>query len=118
MRQVIPTILKEQFEDGATFDELWNELLKDKNLCKLMVSKDSKPRHGLLHGLTNRIKANKEDRIMLIKKEDGKNYYVYYNNSIDKLKTYTSVYINSIYAMKDNNEFDLDNEDAKKLENL
>lgn len=68
MRQTIPTLLKEQFEDGATFDELWNELLKDKDLCKLMVNEDSKPRYGLLQGLTNRIKRNKEDNIMLIKK--------------------------------------------------
>lgn len=116
MRQAIPTLLKEQFKDGATFEELWNELLKNKNLGKLMINSDKKSRYGLLQGLTNRIKENKEDNIMLIKKENGKNYYIYYNNSLDKLKKYTNIYTNSIYAMKENNEFDLDNEDAKKLE--
>lgn len=116
MRQAIPTLLKEQFKDGATFEELWNELLKNKNLGKLMINNDKKSRYGLLQGLTNRIKENKEDNIMLIKKENGKNYYIYYNNSLDKLKKYTNIYTNSIYIMKENNEFDLENEDAKKLE--
>lgn len=116
MRKEIPNILKEQYKDGATFDELWKTLLENKELQKIMINKNKKARYGLLQGLTNRIKANKEDNIMLIKKDDGKNYYIYYNNSLDKLKKYTHIYTNSIYAMKENNEFDLDNEDAKKLE--
>lgn len=96
MRQAIPTILKENYKDGATFEELWNELLKDKNLGKLMVNNDKKPRYGLLQGLTNRIKSNKEENICIIKKSDGKNYYIFYDNSIEKLSKLTNTYLESI----------------------
>ncbi|MGL5684770.1 MAG: hypothetical protein ACRCXQ_03130 [Vagococcus fluvialis] len=96
MRNTIPNILKEQFKNGATFDELWNELLKDKDLGKLMVNQDGKARLGLLQGLTNRIKANKESNICIVKKSDGKNYYMYYDNSIEKLTKLTSTYLDSI----------------------
>lgn len=96
MRQAIPTILKENYRDGATFDKLWNELLKDKELGKLMVNNNKKPRYGLLQGLTNRIKSNKEENITIIKKENGKNYYIYFDNSIEKLTKLTSTYLDSI----------------------
>ncbi|MGX7013584.1 hypothetical protein [Vagococcus silagei] len=46
--------------------------------------------------LTNRIKANKEDNISIIKKDDGKNYYIYHNNSIEKLVKLTNNYLSSI----------------------
>ena len=96
MRQEIPNILKERYKDGSTFEELWNALYEDKELAKVMKNKENKPRYGLLQGLTNRIKDNKEENIALIKKEDGKNYYIYFNNSTEKLVKLTGNYLSSI----------------------
>lgn len=45
--------------DGATFEELWDELLKDKELWELMVNDKGEKRLGLLQGLTTRIKIGK-----------------------------------------------------------
>lgn len=115
MRQAIPTILKEKFKDGATFDELWNELLKDKELGKLMINCDKKPRYGLLQGLTNRIKDNKEENISLIKKSDGKNYYIYYDNTIQKITKLTENYLSSITTITLDEETKLTKEAEKLL---
>ena len=115
MRQAIPPILKEKFKDGATFDELWNGLLKDKELGKLMVNKDGKARHGLLQGLTNRIKDNKEENIAIIKKADGKNYYIYYDNSVEKLTKLTDTYLDSIQNITINEETKLTKAKEKLL---
>ncbi|HCM89241.1 MULTISPECIES: hypothetical protein [Vagococcus] len=115
MRQAIPPILKEKFKDGATFDELWNELLKDKELGKLMINCDKKPRYGLLQGLTNRIKDNKEENISLIKKSDGKNYYIYYDNTIQKITKLTENYLSSITTITLDEETKLTKETEKLL---
>ena len=96
LREVIPKILQENFSEGATFEELWDELFTDKKLAKVMLNSKKQKRLGLLQGLTNRIKSNKEENIAIIKKEDGKNYYVFYDNSIDKLTKLTSNYLNTI----------------------
>lgn len=114
MRQAIPPILKDKYKDGALFEELWNELLTDKDLGKLMVNSDKKPRYGLLQGLTNRIKASKEENITIIKKSDGKNYYIYYDNSIEKLVKLTDNYLSAVKSI----EFDKDTKLEKGQENL
>ncbi|OPF88781.1 hypothetical protein BW731_11680 [Vagococcus martis] len=68
IREKLPVILKSKFEDGATFDVLWDELYKDKSLKKVMINENGEKRLGLLQGLSNRIKANKEDNLMIVKK--------------------------------------------------
>ncbi|MGY3704950.1 hypothetical protein BW731_02145 [Vagococcus martis] len=65
IREKLPVILKDKFKDGATFDLLWDELYKDKSLKKVMINKNGEKRLGLLQGLSNRIKANKEENLML-----------------------------------------------------
>ena len=99
MRQAIPSILKGKFENGATFEELWNELYKDKKLAKIMLNSKKEKRLGLLQGLTNRIKADKEENIAIIRKEDGKNYYIYFDNSIEKLCKITENYLQTIKSI-------------------
>lgn len=93
LREAIPKILQEKFSEGANFEQLWEELYKDKKLAKLMINSKKQKRLGLLQGLTNRIKDNKEENIAIIKKEDGKNYYIYYDNSIEKLAKVTENYL-------------------------
>lgn len=114
MRQAIPLTLKSKFKDGATFEELWEELYKDKKLAKVMINKDKKPRLGLLQGLSNRIKDNKENNLMIIKKDDGKNYFIYYDNSLEKQIKLTENYLSSIK----NIEFDKDTKLEKVKEDL
>ncbi|MGY3705034.1 hypothetical protein BW731_02240 [Vagococcus martis] len=99
IREKLPVILKSKFEDGATFDELWNELYKDKSLKKVMVNEEGVKRLGLLQGLSNRIKANKEDNIMMVKKADGKNYFYYYDNTFEKLEKLTKIYVDSVHEI-------------------
>lgn len=115
MRNAIPTVLKKQYKDGASFDELWNELLKNKDLSKVMINADNKPRYGILQGLTNRIKANKEENITIIKKNDGKNYYIYFNNSIEKLTKLTTNYLEMVNTISLDT---LDNIDESKEKTL
>lgn len=93
LRQGIPLVLKEKYKDGATFEELWEALYKDKKLAKIMINSRKEKRLGLLQGLSNRIKDDKEDNLMLVKKDDGKNYFVYCNNSIEKLTKLTENFI-------------------------
>lgn len=114
MRQAIPIILKEKFPKGATFEELWEELFKDKKMAKIMINKDKKPRLGLLQGLSNRIKDGKEDNLMVIKREDGKNYFIYYDNSLEKLTKLTENYVSSVK----NITFDKDTKLEKGKEDL
>lgn len=104
MRQEIPNILKDKYKDGATFEELWNALYEDKELAKVMLNNDKKPRYGLLQGLTNRIKANKENNIAIIKKDDGKNYYIYFDNSIEQLVKVTDNYLSTIEDINTNED--------------
>lgn len=114
MRQAIPPILKEKFPNGAIFEELWEELFKDKKMAKIMINKDKKPRLGLLQGLSNRIKDGKEDNLMIIKKEDSKNYIVYFDNSLEKQTKLTENYVSAIK----NIEFDKDTKLTKEKEDL
>lgn len=114
MRQEIPLILKKKFKDGATFEELWEELFKDKKMAKIMLNKDKKPRFGLLQGLSNRIKDGKEDNLMLVRKEDGKNYFLYFDNALEKQTKLTENYVSSIK----NIEFDKDTKLEKVKEDL
>lgn len=114
MRQAIPPILKEKFSNGATFEQLWEELFKDKKMAKIMINKDKKPRLGLLQGLSNRIKDGKENNLMLVKKEDGKNYFIYYDNSLEKLTKLTENYLSSIKTIT----FDKDTKLEKGKEDL
>ena len=96
IRLELPTILKTKYSKGATFDELWEELVKNKKLAKVMLNKDKEPRLGLLQGLSNRIKDGKEENIIIIKKYDGKNYFMYYDNTLDKQTKLTENYLYSI----------------------
>lgn len=114
MRQEIPLILKKKFKDGARFEELWEELFKDKEMAKIMINKDKKPRLGLLQGLNNRIKDGKENNLMIIKKDDGKNYFLYYDNSLEKQTKLTENYLSSIK----NITFDKDSKLEKEKEDL
>lgn len=117
IRGKLPVVLKNKFEDGATFDILWDELYKDKSLKKVMVNEDGEKRLGLLQGLSNRIKANKEDNIMMVKKEDGKNYFFYYDSTLDKLSKLTSIYVGSVHEIVTNSDVkDLDKETSEKFE--
>lgn len=104
MRQEIPNILKDKYKDGATFEELWNALYEDKELAKVMLNNDKKPRYGLLQGLTNRIKVNKENNIAIIKKDDGKNYYIYFDNSIEQLVKVTDNYLSTLKDINTNED--------------
>lgn len=114
MRQEIPIVLKEKFKDGATFEELWETLFKDKKLAKVMINSKKEKRLGLLQGLSNRIKDGKEDNLMIIKNEDGKNYFVYFDNSLEKQIKLTENYVSSIK----NIEFDKDTKLEKVKEDL
>ncbi|MGY3766631.1 hypothetical protein ACWOAH_08920 [Vagococcus vulneris] len=108
LRQAIPLILKEKFKEGATFEELWAELFKDKKLAKVMINTDKKPRLGLLQGLSNRIKDGKEENLMLVKKEDGKNYFMYFDNSLEKQVKLTQNYLSSFRNINFDKETKLD----------
>lgn len=114
LREAIPIILQEKFSDGATFEQLWNELFLDKKLVKVMINSKKKKRLGLLQGLTNRIKDNKEENITIIKKEDGKNYYVYFDNSIEKITILTENFIKSIQVI----DFKTDSNLTKEKEDI
>lgn len=114
LRETLPSILKTTFKEGATFDELWEELLKNKKLAKIMYTDDKRPRLGLLQGLSNRVKDGKEENLMMVKKEDGKNYFVYYDSSLDKQIKLTISYISSIKSI----EFDKDTKFTEEKETL
>ncbi|MCI0130045.1 hypothetical protein [Vagococcus sp. CY53-2] len=114
LREALPSILKTIFKEGATFDELWEELSKNKKLAKIMYTDDKKPRIGLLQGLSNRVKDGKEENMMMVKKEDGKNYFVYYDSSLDKQIKLTTHYISSIKSI----EFDKDTKFTEEKETL
>jgi len=115
IREKLPVILKDKFKDGATFDLLWDELYKDKSLKKVMVNEDGEKRLGLLQGLSNRIKANKEDNIMMVKKEDGKNHFFYYDNTLDKLSKLTSIYVGSVHEIMGNSDVSVSNDDKNDI---
>ena len=114
LRETLPSILKTTFKEGATFDELWEELSKNKKLAKIMYTDDKRPRLGLLQGLSNRVKDGKEENLMMVKKEDGKNYFVYYDSSLDKQIKLTISYISSIKSI----EFDKDTKFTEEKETL
>ncbi|HCM89007.1 MULTISPECIES: hypothetical protein [Vagococcus] len=114
MRCVLPVILKEKFPKGATFEELWDELFKDKKLAKVMINSKKEKRLGLLQGLSNRIKDGKEENLMIIKKEDGKNYFMYFDDSLEKQIKLTENYLSSVK----NINFDKDTKFEKVKEDL
>lgn len=114
LRETLPSILKTTFKEGATFDELWEELSKNKKLAKIMYTDDKRPRLGLLQGLSNRVKDGKEENLMMVKKEDGKNYFVYCDSSLDKQIKLTISYISSIKSI----EFDKDTKFTEEKETL
>lgn len=114
LREAIPIILQEKFSEGATFEQLWDELFLDKKLAKVMINSEKQKRLGLLQGLTNRIKDNKEENITIIKKEDGKNYYVYFDNSIEKITIITENFLKSIQAI----DFKSDSNLTKEKEDI
>ena len=79
-----------------------------------MYTDDKRPRLGLLQGLSNRVKDGKEENMMMVKKEDGKNYFVYYDSSLDKQIKLTISYISSIKSI----EFDKDTKFTEEKETL
>ncbi|MBO0421438.1 hypothetical protein [Enterococcus plantarum] len=58
-------LLKEN-ESGLTSEELWVELMLDKELSKELVDKNGNRRNGVVVGLTTRIKTGKVDNIKVI----------------------------------------------------
>lgn len=114
MRCVLPVILKEKFPKGATFEALWEELCKDKKLAIVMINSKKEKRLGLLQGLSNRIKDGKEENLMIIKKEDGKNYFMYFDDSLEKQIKLTENYLSSVK----NINFDKDTKFEKVREDL
>lgn len=83
-------------ESGLNSEELWTELLKDKELGKELIDKNGKRRSGVVVGLTTRIKNGKIENLKVIK--NGKNQLVYIAsaNSLDFINKRTMEFINDI----------------------
>lgn len=68
----LPSVLT---KEGQTFQEVWNKLIKDKELAKVLVNEKSKPRFGVLQGLSTRIKAHQIPGFAIIKDVDGVRWF-------------------------------------------
>ncbi|MGY3705020.1 hypothetical protein BW731_02135 [Vagococcus martis] len=53
----------------------------------------------------------------LVKKEDGKNYFYYYDNTFEKLEKLTKIYVDSVHEIAENSDVkNLDKETSEKFE--
>lgn len=102
-------------ESGLNSEELWEELLKDKELGKELIGKDGKRRSGVVVGLTTRIKNGKIENLKVIK--NGKNQLVYIAsaNSLDFINKRTMEFINDIEKIGLGKLKDYSDEDKKVI---
>lgn len=72
----IPKILgRKTSENGLTFDELWEQLKRDKVAEKYLKNDKNEWRYGLLQGISTRVKQNKIAGISIIKTENGNKWF-------------------------------------------
>lgn len=72
----IPKILERKSnESGLTFDQLWEQLKRDKVAEKYLKNDKNEWRYGLLQGISTRVKANKVAGISIIKTESGNKWF-------------------------------------------
>lgn len=64
----LPSVLN---KEGQRFQEVWDKLIKDKELAKVLVNEQQKPRLGVLQGISTRIKAHQIPGFEIIKDTDG-----------------------------------------------
>lgn len=76
-------VLLTENESGLKTEELWVELLKDKELGKELIDKNGKRRNGVVVGLTTRIKNGKVENIKVVKNSKNQLVYIASANSLD-----------------------------------
>lgn len=83
-------------ESGLNTEELWIELLKDKELGKELIGKDGKRRSGVVVGLTTRIKNGKVDNLKVVKNSNNQLVYIASANNLDFINKTTQKFINDV----------------------
>ncbi|MBO0467052.1 hypothetical protein JZO73_05835 [Enterococcus plantarum] len=89
-------VLLTENESGLKTEELWIELLKDKELGKELIDTDGKRRNGIVVGLTTRIKNGKVENIKVVKNSKNQLVYIASANSLDFINKRTMEFINDV----------------------
>ncbi|MBO0467497.1 hypothetical protein JZO73_08095 [Enterococcus plantarum] len=100
-------------ESGLTSEELWAELMSDKELSKELVDKNGNRRNGVVVGLTTRIKTGKVENIKVIKNNDNKLVYISCKNNIEFVNKLTNKFIEDIKKLEMGDLKELSAEDKK-----
>lgn len=102
-------------ESGLTSEELWEELMSDKELSKELLDKNGKRRNGVVVGLTTRIKNCKVDNIRVIKNSNNKLVYIASGNNLNFVGKLTNKFIVDVRKLEFMDLKDLSAEDKKVL---
>ncbi|MFH5811975.1 hypothetical protein [Companilactobacillus sp. FL22-1] len=122
----IPKILNRKVnENGLTFDELWEQLKRDKVAEKYLKNDKNEWRYGLLQGISTRVKQDKIAGISIIKTEAGNKWFAVDDKfflKMNEFKRHLDV-LTTIKFVEDSNKDnaklnDLDTKIAMKLTDL
>lgn len=102
----IPKILgRKSSENGLTFNELWEQLKRDKVASKYLKNDKNEWRYGLLQGISTRVKQNKIRGIYILQTEDGNKWFAVDDRfflKMNEFKRHLNVMTTIIFASEDN----------------